>query len=93
MDTIKNSTYDYIGLILVGNKIDMESLRQVSYKDGFELAKKYNIPFFECSAKKRINIDLIFEEAGKIHITNFNKSLGKQKQLISLGVKSDKKNN
>jgi Ras-related protein Rab-8A len=93
MDTIKNSSCDYTGIMLVGNKIDIESSRQVSYNDGFNLAQKYNIPFFECSAKKGTNIDSIFEEAAKIHIANFNKSLSgkKQKQLVSLSVKPDEK--
>ena len=93
MDTIKNSSYDCTGVMLVGNKIDMESSRQINYKDGFDLAQKYNIPFFECSAKKGINIDSIFEEAAKIHIVNFNKSLSgkKQKSMIGLGLKPGEK--
>ena len=73
MEAIKDSTCDSTGVILVGNKIDMESSRQISSKDGINLAKKYNIPFFECSAKKGINVDSIFEEAAKIHLVNCNK--------------------
>lgn len=41
--------------ILVGNKIDLP--RQVTTKEGQELADKYNLPFFEASAKDNIGID------------------------------------
>merc|ERR1711933_11223 len=37
--------------ILVGNKSDLDSLRKVARQDGEELASRYNIPFFETSAK------------------------------------------
>ena len=67
-----------IAIILVGNKIDVESSRQVSYKRGVDLAKKYNVPFFECSAKRGINVNLIFEEAGKIHLEKFSKTFNEK---------------
>ena len=44
-------------LVLCGNKNDLE--RQVNYKDGFELAQKNGMLFFETSAKTRNNIDLM----------------------------------
>ena len=85
IEIINEYTCDNIGIILVGNKIDIDSNRQVTFKDGYELGKKYNIPFFECSAKKGINIDLIFDEAAKIHIINFNKIINnKIKPTINL---------
>ncbi|OII71007.1 RAS family protein SEC4 [Cryptosporidium andersoni] len=37
--------------ILVGNKCDLNSQRQVSEQRGKELAQEYKIPFFETSAK------------------------------------------
>jgi small GTP-binding protein len=80
MKTAQNSKCDYTGAILVGNKIDMTTTRKISYKDGFDLAKKYNIPFFECSAKKGINVDSIFKEAGKIYVSTFNSEIKSQVQ-------------
>jgi Ras-related protein Rab-8A len=84
MDTIKKSTTDSTGIILVGNKIDMETSRRVSSKDGIELAKKYNVPFFECSAKKDIKVDSIFEEAGKLHLANFNNIIKSRKSSVNI---------
>jgi len=34
----------------VGNQIDLEDLRKVSYEDGEDLAAELNCPFVECSA-------------------------------------------
>ena len=42
---------DDVLLILVGNKSDMESTRQVTYDQGKEYAEKMNLLFFETSAK------------------------------------------
>jgi len=91
METIKDCTCDSRGVILVGNKIDMESSRQIPSKDGINLAKKYNIPFFECSAKKGINLDSIFEEAAKIHIENFTKILTRPNTSININKKTEEK--
>lgn len=47
-------------MVLVGNKCDLESSRQVSTLEGKELAKFFNCPFFETSAKERTNVDECF---------------------------------
>ena len=54
---IKQVNTDESLLVLCGNKTDLE--RQVNYKDGFELAQKNGMLFFETSAKTRSNIDLM----------------------------------
>ena len=54
---IKQINTDDSLLILCGNKNDLE--RQVNYKDGYELAQKNNMMFFETSAKKPTNINLM----------------------------------
>ena len=45
-------------IILVGNKYDdfTDNENFVSKEEGIELAKRLNIPFFECSAKTKLNI-------------------------------------
>jgi len=51
-----------VPMVLVGNKCDLVEEREVTEKDGKELAAKFgNIPFFETSAKNHINIDESFE--------------------------------
>ena len=51
---------DYIPLILCGNKCDLENERQVSRVEGEDLAKSFKAPFFEASAKNRLNVDELF---------------------------------
>lgn len=43
-------------MILIGTKCDLEDMREVSKEEGQTLAQKYRCPFFESSAKARINI-------------------------------------
>jgi len=42
---------------LMGNKNDLEGQREVSFEEGHALAKKWNCPFFETSAKTNTNIE------------------------------------
>ena len=46
---------DNIPIVIAGNKCDLENERKVSYQEGEKLAKEWNCPFFETSAKTKIN--------------------------------------
>ena len=49
--------------VIAGNKCDLKSSRQVSTKEGVNLALKHsNLRFYETSAKNKINNDEIFYE-------------------------------
>ncbi|XP_020247367.1 ras-related protein RABC1 isoform X2 [Asparagus officinalis] len=48
--------------MLVGNKVDKESERVVTKKEGVEFARQYGCLFLECSAKTRVNVEQCFEE-------------------------------
>jgi small GTP-binding protein len=49
-----------IMIMLIGNKIDLESERKVTKAQGEELAKKLKIPYFETSAKNKDLVDEAF---------------------------------
>jgi small GTP-binding protein len=48
--------------MLVGNKVDKESERAVTKKEGIDFARQYGCLFIECSAKTRVNVEQCFEE-------------------------------
>ncbi|WJX34688.1 Ras-related protein rabc1 [Trifolium repens] len=48
--------------MLVGNKVDKESDRVVTKKEGTDFARECGCLFIECSAKTRVNVQHCFEE-------------------------------
>ena len=46
-----------VPMILIGNKSDLTEERRISIEEGKEMAKSWNCPFFETSAKDCINVD------------------------------------
>jgi GTPase KRas protein len=53
---------DKAPMVLVANKSDLENERQVTTGEGQDLAKSFNIPFMETSAKTRVNVEESFFE-------------------------------
>ncbi|KAI7907271.1 P-loop containing nucleoside triphosphate hydrolase protein [Cokeromyces recurvatus] len=48
--------------MIVGNKVDKESSRVVTYEEGANFAKKLSTLFVECSAKTKVGVRQAFEE-------------------------------
>ena len=68
MTEIDRFARENVNKLLIGNKCDLEEKREVSYEEGMELAKSFDIPFLEVSAKNSTNIEEAFTKlAGDIH--------------------------
>jgi len=73
-DEIQN-TYDRLlrskdrspPIVLIGNKSDLESMREIQKADGAKLAQSWGVPFFETSAKLSANED-VFAALVKAHL-------------------------
>ena len=60
MERVKDVDRHLIKLTLCGNKVDLCSERQVTTEEGASLAESLDCPFFETSAKTRVNVDEAF---------------------------------
>ncbi|KAI0847507.1 ras-domain-containing protein [Daldinia vernicosa] len=65
---------DYFPMVVVGNKCDLESEREVPRQDGEALAKQFGCPFVETSAKSRTNVDKAFFDLVR-EIRNYNRNM------------------
>lgn len=57
---------DEFPMLMVGNKVDLEQHRQVWVEQAQELARHLKIPYIECSAKLRMNVDNAFYELVRV---------------------------
>ena len=89
INNIKDEAPDRVVLILVGNKVDDEGNRVVPKSEGEEIAKEFNLPFFECSAKSDINVTPVFDTLIKKIIEVNPKN--KEGQKLNQNKKGDKK--
>ncbi len=62
MEECKINGPSTISLVLVGNKIDLEDKRQITYEEGEDFANQNNMQFFETSALNGSNIDKLFND-------------------------------
>ena len=58
-DAVENGNPDMV-IVLVGNKTDLESRRNVSYEEGARFANENNLVFVETSAKTANNVEEAF---------------------------------
>jgi GTPase SAR1 family protein len=58
---------DDVPIVLIGNKVDLEAdQREVGRNEGLEYARSCGMPFFESSAKTRVNVDEAVHELLRI---------------------------
>ena len=66
VDDCKKQTPKNVIMLLVGNKIDLEDKREVSFEEGENFAKDNSMLFYETSAKNGDNIENIFYDSAEI---------------------------
>ena len=60
MAEVGNYASENVNKILVGNKCDLETDRQVIYDEGKDYADRLGIKFIEASTKESMNVDGAF---------------------------------
>lgn len=53
-------------IVIIGNKSDMESQREVSFQEANDFAMKHNCSYFETSAKSGSNVEKVFFEITEV---------------------------
>lgn len=69
-EEIRKYAIDNVKTILIGNKADFESKRQVEYSEAKEYADSMNMTYFETSAKTALNVEKSFFELATLLINN-----------------------
>ena len=87
LEDIKEFGPEDINIIIVGNKLDLNYQREVSYQDASMLAEKYNIKYVEVSALTGKNVPDIFEILTNIMI---KQELARDNSRIKIKGKIDK---
>jgi len=59
---------DASAVVVVGNKCDLDSLREVKTSEGEGYARRIDAPFFETSAKEGNNVEKAFEALARVII-------------------------
>jgi GTPase KRas protein len=59
---LRTKDAEKVPIVLAGNKADLKEERQVPYEEGSRLAKQWNCPFFETSARIKLNNEACFFE-------------------------------
>lgn len=81
---VRVKRFEKVPLILVGNKVDLESEREVSGSDGRALAQEWGCPFIETSAKSKTMVDELFAEI--VRQMNYSTLPEKQEQCCTACV-------
>ncbi|KAG7309453.1 Ras-like protein 2 [Plutella xylostella] len=83
---------DEFPMLMVGNKADLETQRAVTLEEAQALSRQLKVPYIECSAKARMNVDQAFhelvrlvrkfQEAERIHVKNSDSGRKKKRCAI-----------
>ena len=91
---LKEFGEENVCILLIGNKCDLENMRQVPTDDVSKKAQQYNIGFCETSALSAKNIDFAFQKLIKLvaeKMPHIDEKYGNQSSVISTGLSLDTK--
>ena len=87
IETIKENCAD-IPIILVGNKVDLEDNRAISYDEGKKIADENEFMFIETSAKTNFNVDKAFMELAEKILRDYKMKIN---DTVDLGGETKRK--
>ena len=82
IEDIKENNKMGIGKILIGNKVDLESDREVSKEEGEKLAESLQCKYYETSAQTGLNVNEAIDEIASIAYLEWKKNPEKRNSII-----------
>ena len=93
----ENERFENLFIVLVGNKVDLNNNREVSFEEADNYAKQHNINYYEVSAKTNQGVDQMFDDlingATKKLFSNTSKNEGNNQVLDYLEEEKKNKKN
>ena len=83
----------FIPIIIIGNKIDMEDMRDITKEDASKFAKENNYKYFETSAKTGEGVDEAIRDLVNQVLANSDKNEAAKGERKSLKIEDNKENN
>ena len=71
--SIMNGSRDRFPIILLGGKLDLEDMREISYQEGIKIADEMGLDkYIECSSKSGENVNRAFKELTKLMLNRMS---------------------
>jgi len=68
-----NGARDRFPILLLGEKLDLDDMREISYKEGTKIAHSMGLDIYiECSSKTGENVSKSFEELTKLMLSKMS---------------------
>ena len=83
----------FIPIIIIGNKIDMEDMRDITKEDANKFAKENNYKYFETSAKTGEGVDEAIRDLVNQVLANSDKNEAAKGERKSVKIEDNKENN
>ena len=83
----------FIPIIIIGNKIDMEDMRDITKEDASKFAKENNYKYFETSAKTGEGVDEAIRDLVNQVLANSDKNEAAKGERKSVKIEENKDNN
>ena len=80
VNQIREVLHDEVCITLIGNKCDLEEKRKIKSEEAMEIARIFNMDYFETSAKVNFGIKESFVNLSEKMILKYNEKLLKEKE-------------
>lgn len=69
LDDVREYAQEFVDVVLVGNKVDLEDKRVVDFETAKNFANENMMPYVETSAKNGLNVESVFMSISKTSLS------------------------